>query len=109
MGLRKIHCPIDSSFPEKKNFTTDYDVEIAAVTASSMPSVVITDSISVLKNARQMEIFTHTVTGRLGKFFEPVMEPLGFDWRVTTALMGAIRRQGSICLPDGCCICSGRS
>jgi len=27
-----------SSFPEKKNFTTDYDADIAAITASSMPS-----------------------------------------------------------------------
>ncbi len=79
-----------SSFPEKKNFTTDYDAEIAVVSASSMSSEAISDSVSVLENARQMEVFTHTVTGRLGKFFEPAMEPLGFDWRVTTALMGAI-------------------
>lgn len=79
-----------SSFPEKENFTKDYDAEIAAVASSSMSSEAITDSVNILKNARQMEAFTYTVTGRLGKALEPAMEPLGFDWRVTTALMGAI-------------------
>ncbi|MCK5786270.1 MAG: ferrous iron transport protein B [Candidatus Sabulitectum sp.] len=79
-----------SSFPKKSKFTTDYDAEIAAVTTSALHEEAIADSVATLENARQMEVFTHTVTGRLGKFFEPAMEPLGFDWRVTTALMGAI-------------------
>ena len=79
-----------SSFPRKTEFTTDYDAEIAVVEASTISSEEISDSVIVLENSRQMEVFTHTVTGRLGKFLEPAMEPLGFDWRVTTALMGAI-------------------
>jgi ferrous iron transport protein B len=79
-----------SSFPRKKHFTVDYDSEIAAVTASCLSTELVTDSVTALENTRQMEAFTYTVTGRLGRFLEPVMEPLGFDWRVTTALMGAI-------------------
>jgi ferrous iron transport protein B len=79
-----------SSFPGKTKFETDYDSETAAVRNSGLPMEVIADSVITLENTRQMEMFTHTVTGRLGRFFEPVMEPLGFDWRVTTALMGAI-------------------
>ena len=31
----------------------------------------------------------YTAIGRIGKFLEPVIRPLGFDWRVGTALVGA--------------------
>ncbi|MCP4646493.1 MAG: ferrous iron transport protein B, partial [bacterium] len=79
-----------SSFPRKSEFSTDYDTAISEVAFSDLPAEVIADSTGILENERQMEEFTYTITGRLGKFFEPAMEPLGFDWRVTTALMGAI-------------------
>ena len=32
----------------------------------------------------------YTASGRIGKFLEPVFKPLGFDWRVTTAAIGAL-------------------
>jgi ferrous iron transport protein B len=31
----------------------------------------------------------HSVVGRLGRAIEPVIKPLGFDWKVGTALIGA--------------------
>ena len=31
----------------------------------------------------------HSVAGRIGHGLEPVMQPLGFDWRITTAFLGA--------------------
>jgi ferrous iron transport protein B len=31
----------------------------------------------------------HSVIGRLGQFIEPVIRPLGFDWKIGTALIGA--------------------
>ena len=30
-----------------------------------------------------------SVAGRIGKALEPVMQPLGFDWRISTALLGS--------------------
>ena len=32
----------------------------------------------------------HSLAGRLGKALEPVFRPLGFDWRVTVALLGSL-------------------
>ena len=32
----------------------------------------------------------YTLSGRIGRFLEPVFKPLGFDWRVTTAAIGAL-------------------
>jgi ferrous iron transport protein B len=38
--------------------------------------------------ARQIRL-EHSVIGRLGKAIEPVIKPLGFDWKIGTALIGA--------------------
>ncbi len=38
---------------------------------------------------RQSEALAYTVAGRLGHALEPLLEPMGFDWRIGTALIGA--------------------
>jgi len=40
------------------------------------------------QQVRQKEI-SNSVVGRIGKFVEPAIKPLGFDWRIGTALIGA--------------------
>jgi ferrous iron transport protein B len=40
--------------------------------------------------ARQAAALEYSVAGRVGKALEPVTRPLGFDWRVNTALLGAV-------------------
>ena len=47
-------------------------------------------SISALENARQAEMMAWTISGRIGRFLEPFMRPIGFDWHVTTATIGAL-------------------
>lgn len=32
----------------------------------------------------------HTYAGRIGKFIEPVIAPMGFDWKIGVALIGAL-------------------
>ena len=32
----------------------------------------------------------YTISGRVGKFLEPVFRPIGFDWKLTTACIGAL-------------------
>lgn len=41
------------------------------------------------QQARQVSL-QHSVVGRVGQVIEPVMRPLGFDWKIDTALIGAI-------------------
>jgi ferrous iron transport protein B len=38
---------------------------------------------------QQAAALEYSVAGRVGKAFEPVTRPLGFDWRVNTAMIGA--------------------
>ena len=40
------------------------------------------------EQARQAQL-AYSVAGRIGKAIEPVLKPLGFDWKIGTALIGA--------------------
>ncbi len=41
------------------------------------------------EKAEAAERLAYSYTGRIGHFLEPLMRPLGFDWRITTAIIGA--------------------
>jgi ferrous iron transport protein B len=34
-------------------------------------------------------MLAHSAAGRIGRFLEPALRPLGFDWRIGTAFLGA--------------------
>ena len=38
---------------------------------------------------QQAAELSHTIAGRIGHGLEPVLKPMGFDWRIGTALIGA--------------------
>jgi len=38
----------------------------------------------------QQAALEHSIIGRVGRFVEPAIRPLGFDWRIGTALIGAV-------------------
>ncbi len=48
------------------------------------------DSLSGLSPEQAQQVrLEHSVIGRLGKAIEPALKPLGFDWKIGTALIGA--------------------
>ncbi len=40
-----------------------------------------------LKSQKQAELIEHSYAGHFGKFIEPVIKPLGFDWKIGIALL----------------------
>lgn len=68
------------TFPRRTEFSKNYDLLIAGADAQT---------IEALEAERKTEQLEHTAAGRLGKWMEPAIQPLGFDWRVGTALIGA--------------------
>ncbi len=49
-----------------------------------------TEAVTDFENHRTTEELAHSLAGRIGKFVEPVFTPVGFDWKISTALIGAI-------------------
>ncbi len=67
------------------------EVELNAATQKVIAAAQeLNGSIAALENAKMAETLEYTVSGRVGKFLEPVFQPLGFDWKITTATIGAL-------------------
>lgn len=60
----------------------------AAETRTAAPGAEILTS-AELEQRRAAEALEASAVGRLGRFMEPVIRPMGFDWRIGTALVGA--------------------
>lgn len=79
---------IISNYPKDDNLTKDIEHKIAMVEKNSTISLsdrtTITDS---LKNHLSTSQLEYSIAGRLGKIIEPVILPLGFDWRLGIALV----------------------
>ncbi len=80
-----------NTLPEKVNFAKDYDALIAKVEESkTLDKEAKETQVAELENERSAESMEYTISGRVGKFFEPVFKPIGFDWKLTTASIGAL-------------------
>lgn len=78
-----------TTFPEKTAFSADYDAQLAAVEAQQLDAAATGERVAAIEHARQSETLAYTYAGRIGQTLEPVLQPLGFDWRIGTALIGA--------------------
>ena len=103
-----------TTFPQKTNYARDYDVEIAQVEESYRQSLASLndgsdqlaehgtsgDALLEIRNAHEQQLanlreaqiaenLAHSIAGRIGHGLEPLLRPLGFDWRIGTALIGA--------------------
>ncbi len=47
------------------------------------------DVIATEPNAIQAERLAYSIAGRVGQAIEPAIKPMGFDWRIGTAMIGA--------------------
>lgn len=67
-----------TSYPKLKHYEIDRAVEAGTMLTESE-----------INTARAAEALSYSVAGRIGKAIEPAMKPLGFDWKISTALIGA--------------------
>jgi ferrous iron transport protein B len=76
-------------FPEKKVFDSDYEARtVQAETIADEEER--TAELEQIENEKLAESMEYTITGRIGKALEPVFKPIGFDWKITSASIGAL-------------------
>lgn len=83
-----------TAYPKKTVFDRDYETELARLqTAAENASGAEQERYALLEkeltNAQRQEELAYSLSGRIGRFLEPVLHPLGFDWRVGTAIIGS--------------------
>ena len=77
-----------NTYPEKTEFSQDYDAQIEA--AQKAGAAEDDETVVALENAKQNETLVYTISGRAGKVLEPIFAPMGFDWKISTATIGAL-------------------
>ncbi len=88
-----------TSYPKTKSYEVDTEIEAGRILVSDSPTNKNTDknsdsnpeviSPAQLANRRAAEDLENSVMGHIGRIMEPAIEPLGFDWRIGTAMLGA--------------------
>ena len=83
-----------SSYPKPKQYTQDFDTQIETIQTQLRGGVLSEDenqnlegTLTHLKASRLKEIIEYSVIGKLGMSVEPVIAPLGFDWKLGVSLI----------------------
>jgi ferrous iron transport protein B len=85
---------VATSFPKPESYRIDRQLaqgEVSVIegenTSASHSATVLT--MSDVESRRATEALEFSAAGRLGRFLEPAFKPLGFDWKLVTAMIGA--------------------
>lgn len=77
------------TFPLETKYSRDYDKAIDAVSRQQASDEEAAGLVAELEQARASEELANSFAGRIGHALEPLIKPLGFDWKIGTALIGA--------------------
>jgi len=66
-----------------------FEKEKQSVQASMMSEEERSEKITAIEDAEKEAGLRNSIAGRIGHALEPVLRPMGFDWKIGTALIGA--------------------
>ena len=77
------------SFPHSAEIDARFDASRTTLLAASPDTDAREASLAELAGQQAGEQLRYSVAGRMGRIIEPVIEPLGFDWRIGVGILGA--------------------
>ena len=77
-------------FPRAAQFETEYNAQIAMINESNIGEIEKQEAIKSLRIEATGKRQESSFMGMIGKHIEPVMKPLGFDWRLSVAVISGI-------------------
>ena len=78
-------------FPQDRQREAQFDARISEITAGNrLPEAAQEALAAEIEHARNSEHQENSYIGRIGKFIEPLMRPLGFDWKISVSLLSGM-------------------
>jgi len=75
-------------FPTSVRYSKDYDALASTITANvTLPDSVRQKQLVRIENEKQSEHLEKSYIGKIGKFIEPAIAPLGFDWKIGVSIV----------------------
>ena len=75
-------------YPKNIEYSTNYDQKIEQVIQTNPDNA--KEKIQTILNEKQAEEQKKSYIGQIGKFIEPVMRPLGFDWKMSVSILSGV-------------------
>lgn len=88
--LASIIVWILSNFPRNVTYSTDYSGQIAMVEKSQLTVSLKKESVNSIILKQRSEKQSKSFMGIIGHTIEPVMRPLGFDWRLSVSILSGL-------------------
>jgi len=89
LGISVIMWAI-SFFPELSKEEIDYfENKIQSVKSSIKDEKEQLKRLTAIENEKKEKKLSSSIAGSIGRTIEPALKPMGFDWKIGTALMGA--------------------
>jgi ferrous iron transport protein B len=79
-----------SYFPRTVKYSRDYSSEIESISRSDLPAREKEVSINGIRAEQKGERQSLSFMGMIGRSIEPVMKPLGFDWRLSVSILSGL-------------------
>jgi ferrous iron transport protein B len=76
------------SFPRHPTLDTDYGA-LRQTAQATLSGDALDGRLLELANSEHGDVFRQSYGGRLGQLIEPVIRPLGFDWKIGVGIIGA--------------------
>jgi len=77
-------------FPHNKEREAAFDNRITQIENLSVNDSEKAEMISEVEQVRNIEHQVNSYIGKIGHFMEPVMRPLGFDWKISVSLLSGM-------------------
>jgi len=79
-----------SNFPEDVDYSKDFKSEISKIENAGLSDTDKTESLNNLLLEQKSEKQSKSFMGIIGHTIEPVMKPLGFDWRLSVSILSGL-------------------
>jgi ferrous iron transport protein B len=79
-----------SNFPRNVTYSKNFSDEISKVENTQLPDQVKSESVNRLILEQRSEKQGKSFMGLIGRSIEPVMKPLGFDWRLSVSILSGL-------------------
>ncbi|QIA08982.1 ferrous iron transport protein B [Draconibacterium halophilum] len=77
-------------FPRKTENTDGFKEQIAQITNSELTELQKVERIAEVNHAMESDRLINSYLGRTGKLIQPIMSPLGFDWKMSIAVVAGL-------------------
>lgn len=79
-----------SNFPKSQKINHLYNLQIKEVISKTNPGITQKEKIQMIENNRRADQIKVSIAGRIGQAIEPVIKPIGFDWKIGVGLVSGL-------------------